>query len=112
VIELSSSWNEEGFFTDISWDAEFTRRLFGDINRDFLGSPGDGKVIVLSDSDEEEVAREETTADTDAASLTPAPSAADTDEDPRKMLDDISDDLTPDQDTGKSSGGGDEAGSP
>jgi hypothetical protein len=45
-------------------------------------------------------------------SLTPAPSCADADEDPGKMQDDNSDNLAPDQDTGKSSGGGDEAGSP
>jgi hypothetical protein len=28
--------------------------LFGDLNRDFLGLLGDGKIIILSDSDEEE----------------------------------------------------------
>jgi hypothetical protein len=27
---------------------------FGDLNRDVLGSPGDVKIIILSDSDEEE----------------------------------------------------------
>jgi hypothetical protein len=41
-------------------------------------------------------------------SSTLATSAADTD-DPGKMHDDNSDDLDPGQDTGKSSGGGDEA---
>jgi hypothetical protein len=114
VIELSSSSDEEDFFTDTSWDAEFTRRLFGDLN--LLGPPSDDKVIVLSDSDEEEEAREETAAGADVASSTtlkystPAPSIADADEDPGKMQDDNSDDIAPGQDTGKSSGSGDKDG--
>jgi hypothetical protein len=33
---------------------EFVRRLFRDLNRGVLGPSGDGKVIILSDSDEEE----------------------------------------------------------
>jgi hypothetical protein len=51
VIELSSSSDEEDFFADNAWDTEFTKRLFDDLNRDLLGPPGDGKVIVISDSD-------------------------------------------------------------
>jgi hypothetical protein len=118
VIELSSCSNEEDFFTDTSRDVEFARRLFGDLNRDLLGPPGDGKVIVLNDSDEEEEVREDTATDTDVApsaivkSSTPAAFAADADEDPGKMQDDNSDDLAPGQDMGRSSGDGDEAGSP
>jgi hypothetical protein len=118
VIELSSCSNEEDFFADTSQDAEFARRLFGNLNRDLLGPPDDGKVIVLNDSDEEEEVHEDTTADTDAApsaivkSSTPAASTADADEDPWKMQDDNSDDLAPGQDMGRSSGDGDEAGSP
>jgi hypothetical protein len=118
VIELSSSSNEEDFFADTSQDAEFARRLFGDLNHDLLGPPGDGKRIVLNDSDKEEDVREETTTDAFvvpsaiAKSSTPAASTADADEDPGKMQDDNSDDLAPGQDTGKRSGGGDEAGSP
>jgi hypothetical protein len=54
VVDLSSSSDEEDFIVDTSWDAEFARRLFGDLNRDVLGPPDDGKVIILSDSDEEE----------------------------------------------------------
>jgi hypothetical protein len=118
VIELSSSSGEVGFFVDISRDAEFTKRLFGNLNCDLLRSPGDSKVIVLNDSDEEEEVREESAANVEAVSSTivksstPAPSAADADEDPRKMQDDNSDDLVPGQDTGKSSGGGGKAISP
>jgi hypothetical protein len=52
VVDLSSSSDEEGFITDVSWDEEFVKRLFGDINRDVLGPPGDGKIIILNDSDE------------------------------------------------------------
>jgi hypothetical protein len=63
VIELSLSSNEEDFFADTSQDAEFARRLFGDLNHDLLGPPGDGKRIVLNDSDKEEEVREETTTD-------------------------------------------------
>jgi hypothetical protein len=101
VIELSSSSDEEGFFADIARDADFTKRLFGDLYRDLLGLPGDGKVIVISDSDEEKEVREETYADAEVApptvvkSLTPASSAADSDEDLGKMQDGNSDDLAP-----------------
>jgi hypothetical protein len=118
VIELSSSSDEEDFFADIMRDAEFARRLFGNLNRDLLGPPDDGKVIVLSDFKEEEEVHEETAADAEATpstavkSLTPTAFAADTDEDPRKIQDDNSDDLSPGPDTGKSSGGGDEVSSP
>jgi hypothetical protein len=118
VIELSSSSDEEGFFADIARDAEFTKQLFGDLNCDLLGPPDDGEVIIISDSDEEEEAREDTATDVEATpsaavkSLTLASSAADVDEDKRKMQDDNSDDLAPGQDTGKSSGGGDEADAP
>jgi hypothetical protein len=54
VVDLSSSFDEEGLIADVSRDEEFTGRLFGDLNRDILGSSGDGKIIILSDSDEEE----------------------------------------------------------
>jgi hypothetical protein len=118
VIELSSSSNEEDLFTDTSWDAEFAKWMFGDLNRDLLGPPRDSKMIILSNSDEEEEAREETAADVDVASstvvksATPTASTTDADEDPGKMQDDNIDDLAPDQDTGKSSCSGDEADSP
>jgi hypothetical protein len=116
VIELSSSLDEEHFFTDTARDVEFTIQLFGDLNRELLEPPGDDKVIILSNSDEEEEAHEETSADAEAApstamkSSTPASSTAN--EDPGKMQDDNSDDLAPGPDTGKSSDDGDEVGSP
>jgi hypothetical protein len=49
VVDLSSSFDEEGLIADVSRDEEFTRKLFGDFNSDVLGSPDDGKIIVLSD---------------------------------------------------------------
>jgi hypothetical protein len=120
VIEISSySDEEEDFFADIARGAEFAKRLFGELNRDLLGLPGDGKVNVISDSDEEEEARVETITDVEATpstvagkSSTPASSAADADEDSGKMQVDSSDDIAPGQDTCKSSGGTDEAGVP
>jgi hypothetical protein len=66
VVDLSSSSDEEGLIHDTSWDAEFTRRLFGELNRDVLRPLDDDKIIILSVSDEEEEeVREETTVDTD-----------------------------------------------
>jgi hypothetical protein len=53
--------------TSFSRDAEFTRRLFTELNRDLLWSLGDGNIFILSDSDEEEEAREEVTTDAEAA---------------------------------------------
>jgi hypothetical protein len=68
MVDLSSSSDEECLILDTSWDEEFARRLFGDLNRDILGPPDDGKVIILSDSDEEEVeVREEEAVGVDAA---------------------------------------------
>jgi hypothetical protein len=69
VMDLSSSSDDEGLITDVSWDEEFTRRLFGDFNRDVLGPSGDGKIVILSDSDEEEEVREEKTTGTEDADV-------------------------------------------
>jgi hypothetical protein len=118
MVDLSSSLDEEGLIPDTSWDEEFTKRLFDDLNHDILGPPSDGKVIILSNSDEEKEVCEEITANTDAApsatvkSPAPTASAVDTDEDPKGMQDDNSDGLAPDNEIGNSSSSGDEAGSP
>jgi hypothetical protein len=104
VVNLSST-EEEDALLDTSRDEEFTRRLFGDLNRRVLGPPGDGNVIVLSDSDEEEEVHEEITTNTEAAppsavnSSTQIISVAAADD----SLDGVQHD---------SSDGGDEAGSP
>jgi hypothetical protein len=63
---------------DTSRDEEFARKLFGDLNRDILGLPGDGKIIIIDDSDDD--AQEEGTAGIDPtvipASAVDAPAGA------------------------------------
>jgi hypothetical protein len=76
VVDLSSSSDEEGLLPDTSWDEEFARRLFGDLNRGVLGPPGDGKVIILSDSDEEEEVCDEAAANAEVASYSAVKSRA------------------------------------
>jgi hypothetical protein len=105
MVDLASSSGEEDFFADTSRDEELAKKLFGDLNRDILGPPSDGKIIILSDSDDEDEAHEDVTVNTEAAPpsvvnspVTPA-SAADADETPDGVQDDNSD-------------GGDEASSP
>jgi hypothetical protein len=44
---------------DTSHDEEFARKLFGDLNRDILILPGDGKIIIIDDSDGDDEAQEE-----------------------------------------------------
>jgi hypothetical protein len=79
VVDLSSSSDEGDLITDVSWDEEFSRRLCGDLNRDFLGLPGDGKIIILSDSnEEEEEVHEEKPANTKAVPCSAARSLAPT----------------------------------
>jgi hypothetical protein len=65
MVDLSS--DEEYLFPDTSWDEDFTKRLFGDLNRGLLGPPGGDCVIIISDSNEEEEAHEEDVADVDVA---------------------------------------------
>jgi hypothetical protein len=105
MVDLASPSGEEDFFADTSRDEELARKLFDDLNRDILRPPGDGKIIVLSDSDDEDEAHEDATVNTEAAppsavnsSVIPA-SAFDADETPDGVQDDSSD-------------GGDEASSP
>jgi hypothetical protein len=101
MVDLSSSLDEEGLISDTSRDEEFAIRLFGDLNYDILGSPDDGKIIVLSDFDEEEEVHEETITDVapSAAVKSPVPTTdvIDADEDPKGMQDDNSDGLVLDR---------------
>jgi hypothetical protein len=79
VVDLSSSSDEESLIADVSWDEEFTRRLFGDLNHDVLGLPSDGKITILSYSDEEEEeVREEKTTGTEDATISAAVNPAST----------------------------------
>jgi hypothetical protein len=66
VVNLSSSFDVGDLIADVSPDEAFTRRLFGDLNRDVIGPLDDDKIIILSDSDEEEEVREEKVADVEA----------------------------------------------
>jgi hypothetical protein len=50
---------------DTSRDEEFTRKLFGDLNRDILGPPGDDKIIIIDDFDDDNEVQEEGTTDID-----------------------------------------------
>jgi hypothetical protein len=58
-----------------SRDEEFDRKFFGDLNRDILGLPGDGKIIIIDDSDDDNETQEEGTISIDPTAV-PA-SAAD-----------------------------------
>jgi hypothetical protein len=116
MIHLSLSLDEENFIADTSCDAEFVSKLFGDLNRDILGLPGDGKVIILDDSDEEKEASDDKMASTKlaatSAAVNPAPTAsAVVDDAPEGAKNDNSDDQGPDQETsgGNDNGSGDGA---
>jgi hypothetical protein len=67
MVDLSSSSDDGDLIADVSWDEVLTRRLFGDLNHDVLGPPGNGKIIILSDFDEEEEVHEKNVADAEAA---------------------------------------------
>jgi hypothetical protein len=116
MVYLSSSYDEESLIADVSRDEEFTRRLFGDLNRDVLGPPGDDKIIILSYSDgEEEEVHEEKTTDTEdvttSAAVNPASTASvDADDAPTRVKNDNSDDRSPDQEADGSNGREDDAG--
>jgi hypothetical protein len=101
VIDISSSSDQEDLITATSHDFEFTQRLFGELNRDVLGSPDDDKIIILSDFDEEEVCEKATNIEDVAASaaVNPASTAfadANTDDAPTGAKNVNSDDQTPD----------------
>jgi hypothetical protein len=104
VLDLSLSSDEEGLIPDTSRDEEFTRRLFGDLNRDVLGPPCDSNIIIINDSNEEEEVRKEDAADTEAtlsfaagiSASTASASIADVDEAPTGVQDDNSGYRTPD----------------
>jgi hypothetical protein len=104
-VDLALSSGEEDSVADTSRDEELVRKLFGDLNRDILGPPDDDKIIVLSDSDDEDEKPEDAAVNTEAAPFSAAnstdspTSAPDANETPDGVSDDNAD-------------GGDEAGSP
>jgi hypothetical protein len=111
MIDLSLSSDEETFITDTSHDAEFARKLFGDHNRDILRPPGDDKVIILDDSDEEKKVPDEKTVGTElattSAAVNPMPTtSAATDDVHEGVNNDNSDDQGPDQEASGGNGNG------
>jgi hypothetical protein len=66
VVDLSSSFDEGDLIAGVSRD-EFTRKLFSDLNQDFLGPSDDGKIIILNDSNEEGEVHEEKATNAEAA---------------------------------------------
>jgi hypothetical protein len=102
---MALSPSEEDTVADTSRDEEFARQLFGDLNRDILGPPDDGKIIVISDSGDEDETHEDTTVNAEA---TP-PSAANSTDSPTSASDV---DETPDGVSYDNVDGGDEVGSP
>jgi hypothetical protein len=83
IVDLASSSGEEDSVADTSRDEELTRKLFGNLNRDILGPPGDGKIIVLSDSDDENETHEDVAVNAEAA----PPSAANSTDSPTSTPD-------------------------
>jgi hypothetical protein len=79
-----------------------------------MGPPGDDKIIILSDFDEEEVREEKTTDTKDvAASIAVNPaSTADADDASVGAKNDNSDDQGPDQEAGGGNDSGGDAGEP
>jgi hypothetical protein len=119
VIDLSSSLDEEYLIVDTSRDEEFARMLFGDLNRAVLGPSSNSKIIILSDSDEEEKeAREEKTVGTEpvatsaAVNPTSTASTADANEALEGLQDDNGGEGTPERDAGDGSTDGDKTGLP
>jgi hypothetical protein len=53
VVDPSSSSDEEETIPDTSCDFEFAQHFFNELNCAFLGPPGDGKIIIINDSNEE-----------------------------------------------------------
>jgi hypothetical protein len=95
VVDLSSE--EEEAAMDTSRDEEISRKLFGDLNHGLLGPPGDGSVIVINDSEEEEEVCKDDRTDAGVTpfcprnSLAPSASAAANIDAPVEVQDDSSD---------------------
>jgi hypothetical protein len=104
-VDLALSSGKEESIADTSRDEEFARKLFGDLTRDILGPPGDGKIIVISDSDDEDETHEDAAVNTEAA----PPSATNSTDSPTSASDVHE---TPDGVSDDNADGGDEDGSP
>jgi hypothetical protein len=109
VVYLSSSFDEGDLIADISQDEAFARRLFDDLNRDVLGPLGDRKIIILSDSDEEDEVHEEKAVDVEDVPSSTVRSLAST-ATATATADGTYKSNTPDRATGGCSSSGDEVG--
>jgi hypothetical protein len=115
VVNLSLG--EEDVVPYASRDEDVTRKLFGDLNCVFLGSPNDGNVIIISDSEEEEV-HEDDRVDADVAPfslrISSAPSTSNVvdDDAPDEVQDDSCDNGASDWVQNDSSDGEDRANTP
>jgi hypothetical protein len=92
---------------DTSRDEKINIKLFGDLNHDILEPPGDGRIIILDDSDDDGEAQEETTAEIES-SVAPAS----TNDAPVEARIDNSDDQGPNQDADGGDNNGHNAGDP
>jgi hypothetical protein len=99
--------NPPSFIVDTSRDEELARKLFGNQNRDILGPPGDGKIIVLDDSNDNGEAQEEKTADIESMA---APTSVD--DAPAEARISNSDDQGPVQEVNGGNNSGRRAGEP
>jgi hypothetical protein len=99
--------NPSSFIVDTSRDEELARKLFGDLNRDILGPPGDGKIIILNDSDDDDGAQEEKTIDIESTA-----SPASVDDAPAEARINNSDDQGPNQEVDGGDNNGHSAGDP
>jgi hypothetical protein len=104
-VDLALSLGEEDSVADTSRDEEFARKLFGDLNRNILGPPGDSKIIIISDSDDEDETHEDAAVNAEAA----PPSTANFADSPTSASDV---NKTPDGVSDDNVDGGDEASSP
>jgi hypothetical protein len=95
------------FIVDTSHNEEIAIKLFDDLNHDILGPPGDSKIIILNDSDDDCEAQEETTAEIES---TVAPTSVD--DATAKARIDNSDDRGPDQEADGGDNNGHSSGDP
>jgi hypothetical protein len=93
------------FNADTPRDEEIAKKLFGNLN--ILEPPGDGKIIILDDADDDSEAQEGTTAEIESMA---APTFAD--DAPAEAMIDNSDDQGPNQEVDGSDPSGHSAGNP
>jgi hypothetical protein len=104
--EKTPMLNPSSFIVDTSRNEELTRKLFGDLNRDILGPLGNGKIIIIDNSNDDGETQEKTT---DIKS-TAAPASVD--DAPAEARIGNSDDQEPDKEVDGSDNNGRSAGDP